>query len=375
MIVLDAAIPGIATRDHQVVGVAEYRAPSGGAWVPMSVESGSVSVGNLDFAPQRTCSVSVVLTDDVLANVTIFGTWVRLLHAITDINGKTYRVPIGYFRVNRVTVEKLAGVLSIEGGDAGCCIADYELVTLAQGEVAAGAITTTRVTTMLTDAMRGIVPWWASLVNADSAPAVAASARWQYESSRVDAVRSLLNGVGRHLTMGIDGNYVFRYRADPAPTDASVITLKPGDLGNVVTLGAITDRAGVANVAVLNYRNAAGEQISLSKEYTTGPTAAGGPFGMASQDADAPNITTDAQAQAALDAVLAESVQTSQDFAASVSPIYGIETGDVVTVVARDGSSIKAAIVGATIPLTTRDSGWTLRLRAFQSALVREVVW
>lgn len=377
MLNVDPAVRDIERKDHQVLGVAEYRAPAGSTWLPLQVESGSISAGPLDFAPGRTMTLTAVLTDGLLDGLSIFGTWVRVAHRITRMDGDTFDIPLGYFRVDRLEVNKYAGTVEIHGSDPGSCVDDYEFVTLAQGEVPAGEITTTAVTRMLTETMAGITPWWTMLVDPMGAPAVPASGRWQYEGSRVDAVRELLNALGRRLTYGVDGRSVFRFLPDPHESMPPVITIEAGDLGNVVSLSAISDRSGIANVATVSYTATDGSQVRLHREYVTGPTAAGGPFGRASVRATGPNVETDVDAGVALDAALAHSAHTSQDFTLDVAPIYGIEVGDVVDVIDRDGAAIRAHVIGAEIPVTTKDGGWSLRLRAFEvlAATVRRVVW
>src|SRR3954466_9971078 len=116
----------IERRPHHVELVAEFRAPAGGPWLPLLVDitTGTVSFGDLNVFPGRTCKFRAMLTgtdgQNVLAQgLSVFGAWVRLSHRITRNDQTTFAVPLGYFRVQALTVEPLTGAVTVDGNDAG----------------------------------------------------------------------------------------------------------------------------------------------------------------------------------------------------------------------------------------------------------------
>src|SRR5215510_11879326 len=127
-------IPGVfdvEVASHQLVGVCEVRAPEGGSWIPLFVISGSITLNELGSMPGRSCTVNVLTwtdsEEDVFNVLSPFGSWVRLYHDVTGIDGVTIRVPLGYFRVTRVVINFLAGSIVLAGDDAGVLVLDYEL--------------------------------------------------------------------------------------------------------------------------------------------------------------------------------------------------------------------------------------------------------
>jgi hypothetical protein len=364
----------VEVRAHGLTAVAEVRPRAGGAWLPMMVVNGSVTVAAMGELPGRTVSVTVMnspINDaPLLTLLDIFGSWVRVAHRVQRSDLSTFDVSLGYFRVNSLAVDPLAGTVTIQGGDAGALVADYGLPTLAAGEQAAGTPHRDFIAALLNATLTNIPPWWTNTVDISAAPTTLPVARVQYEGSRAQAVKDVSNSIAMRIRTCIDGITVFRLVPTPAFTDPPVATITPGELGNLTTLQSTMERAGVANVATIKYTEETGvdttQESSLSMEYisTTSPISADGPFGRVTVDAQSQNVKTPAEATAAMEAVLAESARTARDFRIGCSPIYGIEAGDTVTVVGRTALATPAVVTGATIPLTA-SAAWTLDLRAF----------
>src|SRR5262245_49872253 len=159
-----AGVSDVAVASHQLVGVCEVRAPEGGDWLPLFVISGSVTLRELGSMPGRTCSVNVLtwtdVEEDVFNVLSPFGSWVRLFHDVTGVDGVTLRVPLGYFRVTRVDINFLAGAIVLAGDDAGVLVLDYELTTLAAGQVLTSTSYADAASAMLTSTLDGIPSWW-----------------------------------------------------------------------------------------------------------------------------------------------------------------------------------------------------------------------
>lgn len=374
-----ADIQQVQARDHGLVGVAEVRSPEGGDWHPMLVRSGSVTLAEIGALPARTANVSVLsatdTNDDVTDWLTPFGSWVRLWHKVIRVGGTVIMAPLGYFRVDTMAIQPLDGTIDITASDAGALVLDYALPTLAAGQVTTAQTYLSRLTTMLSDVLAGIPPWWTIPVDAGPASTTAIpKARLQYTEDRLSAVTDLATRLGVKITTPADGSAVFRLATARDDTDASDITVRPGQLGNMVETGSTINRDGIANTAIVLYTReikAAGartriEQRRLVEAYADpdGDTAAGGPFGTVTIEVDSTNVDTDAEAATAADTVLKQSLNQVRDVATDTTPIYGLEPGDIIRLEDSQGIATKGILVSADMGLTAADD-WGLTVRTF----------
>jgi hypothetical protein len=379
MLTMPADVVDIQRRDHTLIGLCEARAPEGGAWHQMFVQSGTVTLSELGSLPCRTCQVTVLgwtqTETDVMDFLDVLGGWIRLTHKVVRANGSYALIPLGYFRVSRLELHPLDGTITISGEDSGALVRDYNLTTLKQGEVAASSTFVYAADIMLAAAMDGIPAWWSgSTVDRTDAPSTSPGARMQLEGSRVDAVTKLIDNLKYKIRVPIDGSSAFRFVKPNTPSNTAVITVRGGQLGNLADTSTVQDRQGIANVALTKYTTqqfALGarlvtKQRRLVEEYSASDAdvRAGGPFGRVTMDVDSTSVTTDSGAIAAADLALKKSLTQSRDFTVVTSPIYGLEEGDVIRLEQREGTGMRGVLVGGSIGLTASDS-WTLTLRAF----------
>jgi Domain of unknown function (DUF5047) len=374
-----ADIRDVEQRDHGLIGVAEVRAPDDTTWHPMLVRSGSVTLTEIGALPARTAEVSVMSwtddNDDVTDWLTPFGSWIRLWHKVVRVGGTIIMIPLGYYRVDKLSLHPLDGTIEITASDVGALVVDYALPTLAAGQVTTAQTYLARLTTMLTDTLTGILPWWTTAVDAGTASATAKpTAALQYTGSRVDAAVNLAERLGQVITTPLDGSAAFRLTVARDATDAADITVRGGQLGNLVELGSEINRDGIANVALVLYTRevkAGGartriEQRRLVDAYTNvdADTAAYGPFGTVTIEVETTNVADDTAAIAAADAVLKESLTQARDVGADVSPIYGLESGDIIRVEDAQGIATTGILTGAVVGLTAAQP-WSLTVRTF----------
>jgi len=374
-----ADIRDVEQRDHGLIAVAEVREPEGGTWHPMLVRSGTVTLTEIGALPARTAELSVMSwtddNDDVGDWLTPFGSWIRLWHKVVRVGGTIIMVPLGYFRVDKLNPNPLDGTIDITASDVGALVADYALPTLAAGQVTTAQTYLSALTTMLTDTLTGIPAWWTTAVDPGNASTTAKPrSRVQYTGSRVDAAVNLAARLGRVITTPLDGSAAFRLVAARDATDEADITVRGGQLGNLVELTSEANRDGIANVALVLYTRevkAAGartriEQRRLVEAYTNtdADTAAYGPFGTVTIDVDSTNIADDAAAATAADTVLKATLNQVRDIAGDISPIYGLESGDIIRVEDAQGIATTGILTGADIGLTAADS-WSATVRTF----------
>ena len=372
-------IRDVESRAHGLVCVAEVREPDGGDWHPMLVRSGSVTLTEIGGLPARTASVDVMSwtdeTDDVTDWLTPFGSWVRLWHKVVRVGGTVIMVPLGYYRVDKLPYNPLDGIITIEASDAGALVVDYALPTLAAGRVTTAQTYLSRLTTMLTDTLDGIPAWWTTPVNPGDASGTAKpKTPLQYTGSRVDATVNLATRLGRKICTPLDGSAAFALRVARDATDESDITVRGGQLGNLEEMASQITRDGIANTALVTYTRevkTAGartriEQRRLVESYanTDADTYAGGPFGRVTIEVDSSNIDTDPEAVTAADTVLKDTLTQARDVTLDISPIYGLESGDIIRIEDAQGIATKGILTRATIGLTAADA-WAMTVRTF----------
>ena len=372
-------IRSVEQRAHGLIGVAEVREPDGGEWHPMLVRSGSVTLTPIGSLPARTATVTVMSwtddTDDVTDWLTPFGSWIRVYHKVVRVGGTVIMVPLGYYRVDKLAYNPLDGTIDITASDAGALLVDYALPTLAAGQISTTQTYLSRLTTMLGDVMAGIPAWWSQLVDPGDASSTAMPrSRLQYTGARLAAAVDLAARLGRVITTPLDGSAVFRLAVERDASDASDVSVRPGQLGNLVESTAEINRDGIANLALVQYTRevkAAGartriEQRRLVEAYTNpdADTAAYGPFGTVTIDVDSTNIADDTAAAAAADTVLKSTLTQVRDVAVEVSPVYGLESGDIIRVEDSQDTATTGILAAADIGLTAADS-WSLTVRTF----------
>lgn len=372
-------IRAVEQRAHGLICLAEVRAPDDPDWHPMIVRSGSVSIGEIGDLPGRTAQVSVMSwtddTDDVTDWLTPFGSWIRLSHQVQRVGGTIIVVPLGYYRVDKIGFHPLDGSIDIEASDVGALVVDYALTTLAQGRVTTAQTYLSRLQTMLTDVLRGIEPWWTvALDPGDASSTATPKTPLQYTDERTAAVADLATRLGRKIVTPLDGSAAFALRVARDATDASDISVRGGDLGNLEATASEINRDGIANTAIVLYTRevkAAGartriEQRRLVEEYVNpdADTAAGTPFGVVTIGVDSTSVADDAAAAAAADAVLKGTLTQVRDVALDCSPIYGLEAGDIIRMEDTQGVATKGILTAASVGLTAADD-WGLTVRTF----------
>lgn len=371
----------VQARAHGVQGIAQVRAPAGGDWHDLYVRDGHVDIVELGTLPARKATLTVMTwtgeTDDVGDYLSPFGSWLRLYHDVVRVGGTRIRVPLGYFRVDQIEINTLDGTIAVTASDVGALVVDYALTTLVQGQVTTSTTYLSALSGMLAGVLDGIPPWWTTAVDPGPASSTAKPlTRLQYAGSRIDAVTDLAARLGCKIATPLDGSAAFRLVVARDATDASDVTVRPGEGGNLDVNGFATqmDRAGIANVAVVTYTRevkTAGaktriEQRRLVEEYTN-PDAdigAGGPFGRVTIEVDSSNLADDVAARNAADVALKATLNQVRDVTLPTSPLYGLESGDIIRMEDQQDAATKGILAAASLGLTAADS-WSLTVRSF----------
>lgn len=389
MLVTVANMRDVEVLPHGLIGRCFVLPSDGSAAVEAQVVGGSVTVYEMGVLPNRTCTVTVMAETvdfvDIREVLNTTGAWIRLYHDV-DVPGSAVapvRVPLGVFRVAGLVHNWLQGTIVITGEDAGALVRDYDLATLALGRVPRTKTFHSALYDMLRDTLYDralsvpfILKWWSS-GSFMPVPSVATLPKMalQYEGSRVDAVTALAKAIGRVVKVRIDGVAVWDLIVPRTTDDPDDFVVRPGESGNLEDYSTAEDRDGIYNVGLMTYSQevviGSGKTETRQRRLVTmyggtdSDVSVVSPFGRVTAQLQSTGVTTDAEAIAASQTQLKTMIGTADDVNVDTSPIYGLEAGDVCTLW-RDRAqtkSVAGVLIGATIPLTVGDGGWTLTVR------------
>jgi hypothetical protein len=190
-----------------------------------------------------------------------------------------------------------------------------------------------------------------------------------YSESKTEAIQDLLGILDAVPFMDYDGTLAARPKAPPAPSGQ----LNTGPDGVVTKIGASLDADGVYNGVVIRAETDGQKQVLAEKWVPSGPlraTVPGGlrtPFHRKPRFYSSPQITTEAQALAAIDSLLATYSQPrASELQIQCIADPTLQVGDVRTV--TDGP------VRWTLRVTTMDLGSAPTMTVNGDVLNREVL-
>lgn len=178
------------------------------------------------------------------------------------------------------------------------------------------------------------------------------------QGGRLDAVHELGRLLGGDIVVNARG----AWEVIPDELGPTAVTLRVGNGGTVVDIAAEIDTDTVYNTVVGSFTVEDGSPFHSVAEVTTGPLAVDGPYGRHTRYYASDLVKTAEQGDAAVQAVLAQSVNTQQRdviVQCHINPI--VEVGDVAQV-----AGWTEPIVGRVVRVSMNDSHLmtvTLRVR------------
>jgi hypothetical protein len=192
----------------------------------------------------------------------------------------------------------------------------------------------------------------------------------------VDAVEFLTNAIGREILMPLDGTAAYRLVVPRDAGDASDVTVRGGELGNLVESSAVMDRRGIVNTALMKYTTetatAGARTVIRQRRLVTSYVDAdsdirsGGPFGKVTLGVNSTTTITDVEAQALSATAIEQTLTVARDYTVGVSPVYGLESGDIIRIQNMEGTGQRGVLIGGSIGLTAEDN-WNLTVRMYNS--------
>lgn len=274
------------------------------------------------------------------------GTELQLWRGIRYGNGRTELAPIGRFLVDKVTDDLAApGAVTITAPDVTQRVIDDKFLTPRAGTV--GQTIAGQIASLITET----IPSATVTDNSGSAATVPAGIVWERE--RWDAVEELATAIGCTVYADPTGGFVI----DPAPSLGTPApwTVNAGAgavlLGGDRTLG----RDGVYNVvqATSDPTDGGTPAYGLAQDTNpASPTRVSGPFGRVPRFYSSALLRSNAQAQAAAEAILAKSLGRRSSLSLSVLVNPALEGGDRIDVALPDGTGEQHIADSFTVPLS-----------------------
>lgn len=326
-------LPALA-QSHRLVTVVELHYPDGNV-VTVPHTGGTVTVDR-GAVVRRTATVTAsdpaLLPSTPADYLAVSGCRLRILRGLRHPDGAIETVPVFTGRLDSLEGDPDVGPITLTGSGLEQVVADDLFLTAYSTRTNTAAITS--ITALIQQSLPGAVV-------TSTAPDTPLGPRtWDAQADRWAAVQEIATAVGAEAFADADG--VFRIEPLPDPlTTPPVWDIAAGEGGVLIEATGGWSRTGMYNVVVASGENsesgAAPVSATAQDDDPTSPTYVNGPFGRVPRFYSSPTITTVAQAQAAANALLAQSVRPSSAADITSLPNPCLEPGDIVRAVYGDG--------------------------------------
>lgn len=362
---VSAAFLAAVKSSHTVVTQVDVLSAGATLATGLKVVDGSVSIDRNAEVRAR-CDVVIGDTSLIPTKATDllapFGNEIRIYRGIRfPATGAVELVSLGVFRIQSVSVEDPGRGVRIAGLDRSQAVRDMafeDVFTIPAGAIAY----TTAIQSLIGPAVPGVqFDFMASgaltplLVFDDSG-----------DGSRWSAAQQMATALGSDLYFNGDGICVLRPQIIGTSGAASV-TVADGSNGVLMSASRAWSRDGIYNAVVATSSNASIAQPVRATAYDTNPASPTyyyGKFGKKVRHYASPFIADQGQAVSAAQAILAQSLGTSEALKFSIIPNPALEPGDLITV-SRSALGLNRSVFIDSIDIgLTADDPMTLTVRA-----------
>lgn len=349
-----------------------------GTWIDLPVTGVNVTMNEPGVQPLRSVTVDTLQSAAKAAGVSVLGGWMRVYQDLTFWQPTAVKkvCPWGYYRIESTRLAR-SGEMQITGYDAGQVLVTAPALTLAEKSIPKGTSILTRLYNLLAGAWPSGMYRWATLLDSTGVIDINMSkVGTVMDFDRVEVITNLARLLNSVLVPVNDGSAIYRLIKRPSAATQSGVTINPGGGGNLVDDEVTFDRSSLINQvhAVWSQEKppSAGGGIGIQQQarvivsYDEPDSAARttGPFGIQSAEVSSSDVDTQAEAVAVAKAAMRGTLVWNHDYPTRISPIYGIESGDVVYVSKVGGFHV----VGGSVDLMGE---WSLTLRRADGTLVR----
>jgi hypothetical protein len=299
---------------------------------------------------RRTCSVTVpdvsLLPMTPTDQLAVYGARLRIRSGIIYGDGTVEAVPLGLFRIDRISGDPAVGPVTIEGSGLEAVIADDKFLT--PYTTRGGTAAVTAITGLIQDSIPDAV-----VVNMAS-DATIGTRTWDVQGDRWAAVQECATAIGAEVYADADGQFVIAELPDmlTAPVAWDV---DAGATGVLISANRAFSRDGMYNVVVASGENSEDNAPLVTATAfdtdPTSPTYVGGPFGRVPKFYSSATLINTSLAQGAANKLLRDALKPNATVTLTSLPNPCLEPGDVLRVTYEDGRRELQQVQSFTISL------------------------
>lgn len=320
-----------------------------GVVIDLPHTDGSVTVDR-GSSVRRTCSVTVpdvsLLPMTPTDQLAVYGARLRIRRGIIYGDGTIEAVPLGLFRIDRISGDPALGPVTIDGSGLEAVIADDKFLT--PYTTRGGTAAVTAITGLIQDSIPGaVIVNWAS-------DATIGTRTWDAQEDRWAAVQECATAIGAEVYCDADGQFVIAELPDllTAPVAWDV---DAGETGVLISASRAFSRDGMYNVVVASGENAEDNAPPVTETASdtdpTSPTYVGGPFGRVPRFYSSATLINSSLAQGAANKLLRDAIKPNVTVSLTSLPNPCLEPGDVLRVTYEDGRRELQQVQSYTISL------------------------
>ncbi|MGW5197374.1 DUF5047 domain-containing protein [Streptomyces spiralis] len=306
-----------------------------GVVVDLAHTGGSVTVDR-GSAVRRTCSVTVpdtsLLPMTPADQIAVYGARLRIMRGIIYGDGTIESVPLGLFRIDKVSGDPALGPVTIDGSGLEAVIADDKFT--AARSTRGGTSAVTAITGLIQDTLPTAV------VTSRVTDATLGTRTWDAQGDRWAAVQECATAIGAEVYADADGQFVIAELPDllTAPVAWDV---DAGAAGVLISASRAFSRDGMYNMVVASGENTEDNvppvSATASDTDPTSPTYVSGPFGRVPKFYSSATLTSTTLAQNAANKILRDALKPNVTVSLTSLPNPCLEPGDVLRVTYEDG--------------------------------------
>jgi hypothetical protein len=375
----DAAVRTNERQTHRAVARVEAMPPTEpGQWYDLPVTEAVVTLNEAGVLPGRTLSFTTVEEAVRQTRLTVLGSWLRVRHDVTFWTRPPTElaVPYGYFRVDSLTLNS-DGTVTGEAVDAGGVLVSAAAMTLAEKTVPRGTSIIGKITALIESAWPpgGLYRWSTTLLDTTGiADVIESAVGTVHDEDRAPALITLAAQLGCDLVPVVDGTAIYRLVRKPLTTARTGVTISSGQSGNLVDQAVTFDRGSLVNRVhvVWQAERSAGagggvgiiqqQRRIVSYDDADSPVRTTGPFGIQSEEVSSNDVDSANEASLAGIEAIKSTLVWNHEYPLSISPVYGLEAGDVLYVEGIGGY----VVIGGSIDLLGR---WSVIVRRADGTL------
>ncbi|MFF6985589.1 DUF5047 domain-containing protein [Streptomyces sp. NPDC010273] len=346
-------------ESHRVISEVELHRTDG--TVELLDHTGGSVTADRSSACRRTCTVTVadpsIIPSTARDRVSVYGSYLVIRRGIDYGGGKKELVPLGVFRLDRVTGDRDKGPATLEGKSFEAYLSDDKF-TAATSTRGYGTVATA-INYLVSSSMPSLTVDTSRLIDT-----AIGTTTWDVQGDRMDAIREVAQAAGCEVYCDATGTLVVAPLPDPLTT-VPVWDVAAGERGTLIQAIKGMSADGVKNGILATGENTEDNAVRVSALVVdndpTSPTYWSGPFGHRPDFISSSTLTTTAACTAAATVELASRRLPNAVADLSSLPNPALEPGDIMRAIYLDATRELHQVQSLTIGLEP-SSEFTLSL-------------